>query len=160
MLLGTISFFDTISTIWRNALEAGFTLRGAADCGHIFWNEKEIIGPSFIKTYRLEQSHAKSSRVIISSALNKTLEQVFNQHKTFWNDEILKIVRKDIDGFLILNPHTLYSTKEEGDLEHVLQLLTELQKKANPMNREKYSPILAILNTENTKLSPENLGKY
>lgn len=158
IFMATISFFDTISVIWRNAIETGFTVRGAADWGPIFWNEKEIIGPSFIKAYTLEQSHAKTSRIIISSSLNRNLNKVFNQTKTFWNDQILKILRKDNDGFLILNPHMLYSTEEEK--QHVINQLQNLRDKAKDLNTEKYTPILASLNSDKYNLKEEDLGQY
>jgi hypothetical protein len=160
IFLATISFFDTISVIWRNALEAGFTIRGAADWGPIFWNDKEIIGPSFINAYSLEQSQAKSSRVIISSSLNRNLAKVFNEAKTFWNDEILKILRKDNDGYLILNPHSLYDTNDENDKERVIKLLNDLRLKANHINKEKYNPILTALNSDKHFLLSDDLGKY
>lgn len=160
IFLATISFFDTISVIWRNALEAGFTIRGAADWGPIFWNDKEIIGPSFINAYSLEQNQAKTSRVIISSSLNRNLAKVYAEVKTFWNNEILKILRKDNDGYLILNPHTLYGREDLKDKERVVDLLQKLRSKANHINKEKYNPILAALSTDEYFLKSEELGKY
>ena len=160
LFLATISFFDTISVIWRNALEAGFTIRGAADWGPIFWNDKEIIGPSFISAYYLEQNQAKSSRVIISSSFNRNLAKVFTEVKTFWNDEILKILRKDNDGYLILNPHSLYTRDDESDKERVINILNDLRSKANHINKEKYNPILTALNSDKYSLLSEDLGKY
>jgi len=160
IFLATISFFDTISVIWRNALEAGFTIRGAADWGPIFWNDKEIIGPSFINAYSLEQTQAKSSRIIISSSLNQNLAKVFSESETFWNDEILKILRKDNDGYLILNPHSLYTTDDKDDKERVIKLLSGLRSKANHINKEKYNPILTALSSDKMFLLNEDLGKY
>ncbi len=160
IFLGTISFFHTISVIWRNALEAGFTIRGAADWGDIFWNDKEIIGPSFINVYGLEQKIAKSSRVVISSSLNRNLAKVFSETKTFWNDEILKILIKDTDGYLVLNPHNLYSKNEEGDKDHVINRLRTLRDNADHINKEKYASVLASLNSENKLLDSKELGKY
>lgn len=158
VFLATISFFDTISVIWRNAIEAGFTVRGAADWGPIFWNDKEIIGPSYINAYSLEQNQAKSSRIIISSSLNRNLAKVFNEVQTFWNEEILKILRKDNDGYIIMNPHSLYS--DEEDKKHVLNRLQNLRDEAKLLNKEKYSPVLAALNTEKYNLKKEDLGQY
>lgn len=94
IFLATISFFDTISVIWRSAIEAGFTVRGAVDWEPIFWNDEEIVGPSFIKAYSLEQNQAESSRIIISFSFNQKLSKVFNKFQTFWNEEILKILKK------------------------------------------------------------------
>ncbi|MDR5589015.1 hypothetical protein [Christiangramia sp. SM2212] len=160
VFLATISFFHTISVIWRNALEAGFTIRGAADWGPIFWNDKEIIGPSFINAYSLEQNQSKSSRVIISSSLNRNLAKVFMEVKTFWNDEILKILRKDNDGFLIINPHYLYENDDEEEKERLIMRLKDLRSKANHINKEKYNPLLTALNSEKFSLLSEDLGNY
>lgn len=160
VFLATISFFDTISVIWRNALEAGFTVRGAADWGPIFWNDKEIIGPSFINAYSLEEKQAKSSRIIISSSLNRNLAKVYSEVKTFWNEEILKILRKDNDGYLILNPHSLYTKDDQKDKARVVGILTELRSKANHINKEKYNPILTALNSDEHSLLEDDLGKY
>ena len=160
VILGIKIFFNTISAIWRNTLKAGFTIRGAADWGDIFWNDKEIIGPAFINTYRLEQNIAKSSRVIISSNLNQNLAKMFNQEKTFWNDELLKNLTKDTDGYLILNPHTLYYDEVEKDKTHLIHIIQKLRDNADGLNKEKYSSILANLNSENKKLKSEELGRY
>ncbi|NVK44341.1 MAG: hypothetical protein HWE39_24160 [Oceanospirillaceae bacterium] len=160
VILGTISFFDTISVIWRNAIEAGFTIRGAADWGDIFWNDKEIIGPAFIQVYNAEIKIAKSSRVIINSSLNRNLKKVFSEGKTFWNDEILKIVSKDIDGFLTLNPHTLYERDNEEDKAHLMEKIKTLRDTASGMNKEKYTSLLANLNSKQKKLDSSDLGNY
>lgn len=158
IFLATISFFDTISKIWRNAIDAGFTVRGAADWGAVFWNDKEIIGPSFINAYSLEQNQAKSSRIIISSSLNRNLAKIFNEAQTFWNDEILKILRKDIDGYIITNPHMLYNDEESK--KHIITSLQSLRDKAKLLNKEKYTPVLAALTSEKYNLKKEDLGQY
>lgn len=158
IILGTLAFFSTISIIWTNALIAGFTVRGAADMGQIYWDEKEIIGPTFINAYKLESSYAKTSRIIISSKLNRNLKNIFQQGKTFWNDEILKILRKDIDGYIILNPHNLYSGEIEK--EEIIGIIEILKNQATNTNKEKYVPLLAALNTEKYNLKEEYLGNY
>jgi hypothetical protein len=161
LLLGTISFFDTISVIWRNCLEAGFTIRGACDFGDIYWDEKEIIGPAFINVYKLEMKMAKTSRVIVSSSFNKHLKNIYTQNKTFWNDVILDVLRKDIDGFITLNPHTLYSNKnEQEEKTHVIDVIEKLRDKAKGLNREKYSPLLAALNSDKNNLKGTEFGEY
>lgn len=164
MLLGTISFFDTISVIWRNCLEAGFTIRGACDFGNIYWNEKEIIGPAFLNVYQLEMKMAKTSRVIISSGLNRELSNIYNQNKTFWNDSILRLLRIDIDGLIILNPHKLYSANngdnEKTERNHVVELIENLRDKATGLNKEKYAPLLSALNHDKINLLGTEFGKY
>lgn len=158
IILGTIAFFDTISVIWRNTLEAGFTVRGAVDYGSIYWDDKEIIGPAFLNAYKLEMNFAKTSRIIVSSVFNRNLAKIFSQATTFWNDKILKVLRKDNDGYIITNPHKLYSGEE--DKRHVLGLLEGLRDKAKLLNKEKYAPILAALNAEEYNLKKEDLGQY
>lgn len=59
VILATMAFLYTISNIWKRVIDFGFTVRGAADIGPIFWDTKEIIGPSFLTVYRLEQTQAR-----------------------------------------------------------------------------------------------------
>ena len=158
MILATMALFYTISEIWKRAIEFGFTVRGAVDIGQIFWNEKEIIGPSFINVYRLEQTHAKTSRIILSSALSKNLSEYFSRSSTLWDETILKMLRKDIDGYIIFNPHSLYSY--ESDKKELIERLQRLKEKAKQFNKEKYSPLLATLNSENYPLRRSDLGQY
>ncbi len=157
VILATMAFLYTISDIWTRAIEFGFTVRGAADLGQIFWNEKEIIGPSFLHVYRLEKSYAKSSRILISSSLNKTLADYFSKGYTLWDDNVLKMLRKDIDGYIIFNPHSLYSNQSKKDLIAKLQAM---QDKAKGLEKEKYTPLLATLNSDNNILNRTELGKY
>lgn len=153
IILGIIAFFDTISVIWRNTLESGFTLRGAADFGQIYWDEKEIIGPSFIKVYKLEHFYSKTSRVIISSTFNQNLAKIFSEQTTFWNDKILEILRIDNDGFIILNPHNLYSNENElNDKQRLISIIEYLRNKTSGFNKEKYSPLLSALSLEKYNL--------
>lgn len=157
LILATMAFLYAISDIWTRAIEFGFTVRGAADIGQIFWNEKEIIGPSFLRVYRLEQSHAKTSRILISSSLNKTLADYFSRGHTLWDESVLKMLRKDIDGYIIFNPHSLYSNHDKRDL---ILKLESMQKKATGLEKEKYTPLLATLSSDNKILNRLELGHY
>jgi hypothetical protein len=157
VILATMAFLYTISDIWTRAIEFGFTVRGAVDIGQIFWDTKEIIGPSFLHVYRLEQTQAKTSRILISSSLNNTLAEYFGKGSTLWDENVLKMLRKDIDGYIIFNPHSLYSNQEKKDLIVKLQ---NMQNKAKGFEKEKYTPLLAILSTENNTLKRSDLGKY
>lgn len=151
-------FLSTVAFIWRKTLDAGYTLRGAVDFGDIYWNEKEIIGPAFINAYKLELSYAKTSRVILSSNFNKFLATKYSQVKTRRNEAILDQVRKDIDGYLIIDPHILYSN--EQDKKHIIALLNNLQNSATGSQKEKYAPLLACLATPKTSLESKELGFY
>lgn len=157
VILSTMAFLYTISDIWTRAIEFGFTVRGAADIGQIFWDAKEIIGPSFLHVYRLEQAQAKTSRILISSSLNKTLAGYFSKGSTLWDENVLKMLRKDIDGYIIFNPHSLYSNKDKKDLIAKLQ---NMQNEAKGIEKDKYTPLLATLSTENNTIKKSDLGKY
>ena len=157
VILATMSFLYTISDIWTRAIEFGFTIRGAADIGQIFWDATEIIGPSFIHVYRLEQNQAKTSRILISSSLNKTLAGYFSKGSTLWDDNVLKMLRKDIDGYIIFNPHCLYSNQDKREL---IAKLENMQSKSNGLEKEKYTPLLATLSSDNKALKKTELGKY
>lgn len=160
LVLGTITFFETIAVIWRNSLESGYTIRGAVDWGEIYWDSKEIIGPAFITAYKLESTQAKSSRVIISSSFNRELANIAKQYKTFWNDFILDCVYKDIDGYLILNPHKLYDPDRKNDKNKIIEILHDLQNKAKNLNKEKYNPILAAMESPKINITNSDFGKY
>jgi hypothetical protein len=163
LILGMISFFDMIAVIWRNALEVGFTIRGAIDFGDIFWNRTEIIGPAFIKAYQLEQGTAKTSRVILSSGLNQHLKSIMALNtQTLWDGVIYELIRKDIDGYLIVNPHSLYShyENEAKDKRYLIRKIREISLKATGLNREKYAPLLAALHAKKYDLKKIDLGNY
>lgn len=158
LMLGMSAFFNTISVIWRNAIETGFTVRGAVDFGSIYWDKTEIIGPAFINAYRLEQSYAKTSRIVLSSVFNGHLGNVYNKERTLWDEHALNFLRKDNDGYIIINPHNLYNSDE--DKIRVIELLKAMQKKARSLDREKYVPVLAALNSEKYNLKKEDVGNY
>ena len=160
VVLATYAFLDTISNIWTRVIDFGYTVRGGADFGQIFWNDKEIIGPAFLHAYRLEQSHAKTSRILISSSLNNTLAEYFSKGHTLWDEEVLKLMRKDIDGYLILNPHSLYSNHSNNNKADIVIKLQNMQNKANGMEKDKYTTLLASLSTDNIMLSRSELGRY
>jgi hypothetical protein len=158
LVLGTYTFFDTIRVIWNNCLATGYTIRGAVDFGKIYWDEKEIIGPSFITAYKLEVSHAKTSRVILSSNINRNMAQMFAQQATMWDKFVFRFLRKDIDGYIIFNPHELYSGEEEKT--ELIRQIEGIRGNAKGLTGEKYSPLLACLQTKNTLFFPADLGHY
>jgi hypothetical protein len=158
IILGMICFFDAIAVIWRNTLEAGFTIRGAAAFGPIYWNEKEIIGPAFIDAYEGERAYAKTSRVIMCSSLNAYLKSTRGQGTTMWNSMMLRTLAKDIDGYVIVNPHKLYSDQE--DKRHVIDIIIKLRDTAKGQQREKYAPLLACLDHEPAYVEATDLGNY
>lgn len=58
-----------VNMVEEFALEAGFALRGALEFGPVFWNESELIGPAFNRTYILEAKVAGESRTVLGPML-------------------------------------------------------------------------------------------
>ena len=77
-MLGLCSIMGNIKHIWSSLINEGYTVRGAIDYGDIYWDEEEIIGPTFINAYRLETNVAKTSRIIISSKLNSVIKKLLD----------------------------------------------------------------------------------
>lgn len=163
-LLNLIAFFDYMKIIWRRLIEFGFTVRGAIEYGDIFWNQSEIIGPAFIDAYKAEENYAKSSRIILQSTFNKFLCGLFsNPERTLNNYESLffEMITKDIDGYLILNPHSLYKNNDELDNNHLIGLLEEMRDRNDKqLIKNKYAQLLAFLSSEKNNISYNDLGKY
>jgi|GEM_PF-2446161 len=161
MGLGISSLISNIRLIWSYAISLGYTIRGAIDYGHIYWNRTEIIGPSFIKAYSLESNVAKVSRVIISSDFNKLLAGLFKQSKGFMSHQAHYFL-KDLDGYVVINPHVLYDDDDER-LEIISSLETMKRMQKNFLIREKYTPLLNILKDKELKfkkIDSIDLGNY
>ncbi len=161
LALGVATLLGNISHIWSYAISIGYTLRGAIDFGDIYWNKSEIIGPSFIKAYSLESSVAKVSRVLFSSDLNELLFNLFIQSPELMSHQA-KYFMKDIDGYIILNPHTLY-TEDDERLKIIDSLETMKGNQTNFLIKEKYTPLLNILKNKDLKhykIDKEELRKY
>jgi hypothetical protein len=110
-----------------------------------------------LHVYRLKTTQAKTSRIIISHRLDKTLAEYFDKGSTAWDKNVLKMLRKDVDGYIIFNPHSLYSNHNKKDL---IAKLENLQNRAKGLDKEKYTPLLATLNSDNYPLKRSELGKY
>lgn len=161
LILGLEAVLGDISYIWSTCIHGGYTIRGAIDFGDIYWDENELIGPAFINVYRLESDVVKNSRVIVSSKLNKLLKNIVTLHKsTLLTDHLMQNFKKDIDGYLIVDPKIIY----HSDSERIV-LIERLKKirDAIPSGiiREKYNPLINMLSDEaRVALKDEEIGNY
>jgi hypothetical protein len=160
MVLGLESVIGNISYIWSTFISEGYTIRGAIDYGDIYWDTNELIGPAFINAYRLESEVAKNSRVIISSDLNRELKYLFVNYQNVLTDHLIKRFRKDVDGYIIIDPSLLHDTEEQR-----VQLIEDLQVMKSKVNsgivKEKYNPLISMLSEEKPEtLNKQEFGSY
>jgi len=160
LVLGLLSVIGSISYIWSKCISEGYTIRGAIDFGEIYWDENELIGPAFINAYRLESEVSKNSRVLVSSNLNKIFANLVRKYKSPLTDDLFERFRKDVDGYLIVNPNVLYQSHSERD-----SLINSLKKirDAAPSGivRKKYNPLISMLSNNTTGgLSDNDIGNY
>jgi len=160
MILGLEAVIGNITYIWSTFISEGYTIRGAIDYGDIYWDTNELIGPAFINAYRLESEVAKNSRIIISSDLNRELENIFLNYESALTDHLIKRFRKDVDGYIIIDPSLLHDTEEQRD-----QLIEDLQFMKNKVNsnivKEKYNPLISMLSEDAPEiLIKHEFGKY
>lgn len=163
LTFGSAAFLYTVSTVWQKAIFNGYSLRGAIDFGNVFWNSTEIIGPAIINAIRAETAQAKTSRIVLTSDANKFLS-FLNTPKgtTLHDEEVLKYLKKDIDGQIIVNPHNLYKIPSEWpqNRKKIIDFLSEMQGKAAGTTKEKYSPLISMLTSEEKSFKKQDLGKY
>lgn len=160
LALGLEVILSNLLHIWTTFIHNGYTIRGSIDFGDIYWDENELIGPAFINAYRLESEVAKVSRVVVSSNLNKVLKDLINIKRSTMIDHLMRKFRKDIDGYIIVDPKILYKSDKE---QKVLIDGLNKMKKALPIGivREKYSPLISMLgDTVKEDLKPEDIGNY
>lgn len=160
LVLGLEVVLSNLLHIWSTFIQSGYTIRGAIDFGDIYWDENELIGPALINAYRFESEVAKTSRVVVSSNLNKVLKDLFEMQRSTMIEHLLRKFRKDIDGYIIVDPTRLHQT----DLEKK-SLIDSLKRMraALPLGivREKYSPLISMLDdTVNQKLKANDVGNY
>ena len=160
LALGLEVILSNLLHIWTTFIHNGYTIRGAIDFRDIYWDENELIGPAFINAYRLESEVAKVSRVVVSSNLNKVLRDLINIRRSTMIDHLLRNFRKDIDGYIIVDPKILYRSDKEqrGLIDCLNKIKNELP---NGIIREKYSPLINMLgDTVKENLKPEDTGNY
>ena len=160
LALGLEVILSNLLYIWTTFIHNGYTIRGAIDYGDIYWDENELIGPAFINAYRLESEVAKTSRVVVSSNLNKVLKDLISIQRSTMIDHLMRKFRKDIDGYIIVDPKILYETDKEK--KSLIDCLKKMRH-AVPIGivREKYSPLISMLDDiAKEDLKPEDIGNY
>lgn len=160
LAFGLDVILNNLLYVWSTFIGKGYTIRGAIDYGDIYWDENELIGPAFIRAYHFESEVAKTSRVVVSSNLNKVLNDLFSNQRSTFIDRLLRKFRKDIDGYIIVDPMTLYKSPMEQ--KFLIKHLKKMRDDA-PIRiaREKYNPLISML-SDNAKeaLKPEDIGNY
>lgn len=160
LVLGLESVIANVSYIWSTFIQEGYTIRGAIDFGDIYWDQNEIIGPSFINSYRLESTAAKTSRVLVSSGLNKLLGNLYKNPLNPLTEYLTRNFTKDVDGYVIVDPNVIYSSDEER--VYLLDKLTTMRDGVkSPIVKEKYTSLIHLLNeAKAVRLEPEEYGRY
>ena len=163
--LGDLAFgldiiLKNLSYLWATFISHGYTIRGAIDYGDIYWDENELIGPAFIKAYHFESKVAKISRVVASSDLNKLLKDLFSEQTSTLIKPLLRKFRKDIDGYIIVDPMILYKSLKEKEV--LVERLKKMRDEApTGICQGKYDPLISMI-VEDAKedLKPEDVGDY
>ena len=96
----------------------------------------------------------------MSSNLNKIFANLVRKYKSPLTDDLFERFRKDVDGYLIVNPNVLYQSHSERD-----SLINSLKKirDAAPSGivRKKYNPLISMLSNNTTGgLSDNDIGNY
>lgn len=160
LVLGLESILGNISYIWSTFISNGYTIRGALDFGEIYWDESELIGPAFINSYRLESEVAKNSRIVVSSNLNRVLKDLLTKHRSTLTDHLIQNFRKDIDGYIIVDPSILYRSVSERNF--LIEKLMEIRDAIpSAIVREKYNPLISMLSHgKKIDLRDDDVGMY
>lgn len=147
-----------ISNSWSTAIMNGYTIRGAIDFGEVYWDKNDLIGPAFINAYRLESEVAKSSRIIISSRINKLFYDLVNNKKDIFTALSVNF-RKDVDGYIIVDPNIIYKTDDERN--ELIEKLKKSRDATSGIVREKYNPLISML-SEGIRigLKDSDIGSY
>lgn len=163
LIMGLESVLANISYIWSMFIMNGYTIRGAIDFGDVYWDENDLIGPAFINAYRLESEVAKNSRILVSSNLNKVFSNLVEKYRKYDSSlttHLFKNFRKDVDGYIIVDPNILYVSDYEKSI-----LIEELKKSRDAISsgivKEKYNPLISML-SEGTRmgLKDSDVGSY
>lgn len=160
LVLGLEAVLGNLSYVWSTCIRNGYTMRGAIDFGDIYWDERDIIGPAFINAYRLESEVSRISRIVVSSNLNNVLADLVRKYKSSLVDHLLQSFRKDVDGYIIVDPRILYRTNQEKD--SLIDGLRNMRDAApNEIAKEKYTPLINILSgIARRDLEEEDFGHY
>ena len=160
LVLGLEAILANVAYVWSTFILNGYTIRGGIDFGDIYWDEGELIGPALINAYRLESQVAKNSRVIVSSQLNRIFADLAGKHRGTLIDHLFRNFRRDVDGYVIIDPGILY--KSDDERKSLMKALRRM-KDALPRGsiREKYKPLIAMMGEgERRGLRNDDIGAY
>jgi len=164
-VLGLTAILSGISVVWSYAIMCGYTIRGAIDLGEVYWDENDLIGPAFITALDLESEDAKNSRIIISSEVNKLFKKYVVYHKQFFDATISANFRKDVDGYIIVDPNIMREIKDIP----INELIKKLENSRDAIRdnatcgilKEKYNPLISMLRDGNSiGLKDTDVGLY
>lgn len=168
LLIGILYVAQTISSFWGKALQSGFTVRGGIEYGDLYWGDDAIAGPSFVCAYEIESKCAETSRVMFGAKMKDKLKDALanrlydtNKHpRAFYANlekRILHYLYYDIDGAIIISPHTLYRTEKGKSL--LIKKLEAMQSGSGNIKAIiKYTPLLNILRSDYSCLSLVDMG--
>lgn len=154
----------TITSIWYGCIENGYTVRGGIDIENAYWDDRTMTGPALINAYKLEVDIAKNSRIIMSSNVNRELENIFKTSVQSENASTIQALSecliKDVDGYIIINPKIIF--EHERDIVSGIRKLEQMKDTAGKgIIREKYTPIINILKSDSLpSLTAEDFGNY
>ena len=103
---------------------------------------------------------AKNSRVIVSSQLNRILADLSGKHRGTLTDHLFRNFRRDVDGYVIVDPGILYESDDERES---LMMALRRVRDALPRGiiREKYTPLIAMMGEgERRGLRNDDIGAY
>lgn len=156
---------------WAACIKNGYTVRGAISIGDVYWDDYSTIGNAFIDVYKLESIVAKNSRIIISSEMNGKLKELFEEKFELGEKQqvyqkfltkISALLRKDIDGYLILNPKKGMDDFVDKPTIAIMELMRMKDKVTDNIVKEKYTPLIhMMLESENpAPLTASDFGHY
>ena len=160
LVLGLEAILANVAYVWSTFILNGYTIRGGIDFGDIYWDEGDLIGPAFINAYRLESQVAKNSRVVVSSQLNQVFADIAGKHRSPLTDHLFGNFRRDVDGYVIVDPGILY--KSDDERESLMKALRRMRD-ALPRGiiREKYTSLIAMMGDgERRGLNNDDIGMY
>ncbi|WP_410510233.1 hypothetical protein RSJ42_08980 [Methanosarcina hadiensis] len=160
LVLGLEAVLGNISYIWSMFIMNGYTIRGAIEFGDVYWDESDLIGPAFINAYRLESEVAKNSRILVSSNLNRVFSNLVKHYDSSLTAHVFKYFRKDVDGYIIVDPNILYKSDSERS-DRIEELKKSRDAVSSGIVREKYNPLISMLSEgTSTGLKYSDIGSY
>lgn len=149
ILCSILSISSSIAELWRQCINGGFTIRGGVDFGEIFYNDKDLVGPSLIESYKLESKIAMISRVVYSNEALKLISNNLVKANPKIQDYFKRYLTKDIDERIILNLIVAYGYKNSEEIQEGVEKLKNMRDNVNKTElKAKYNNLIAWLRSE------------